>query len=504
MNVIERIAGLWPDGFTQAGFGKGPLMRRLRSIAVWDSPTFMTWASFLTRSLGLLALLPLVLTRFSGQEVAVYLLFNVTIGLRSVADFGFTPTFVRYISYCISGARSLQDFKPSEEANPSALPNYALLGQVVGSMRQLHLWGGIATLAAFATIGTIAVSRQVNLLGDPQRGWIAWAVIVVTMGVAYWANQFAAWLQGLNHVAMLRRWEAIFNLLGASAAALVLLYGGSLLGLVITIQVWTLASCIRNAVLARRVMNGWLTRAPRRGTRESLTAVWGPAWRTGLGVAMNLGLVQLTGVFFAQLIEGERLASLLLALRLIAVVAEFSQAPFYSKLPLYSRLYSTGELTDLVRIAGRGMTLSYGAFLSGWIGLGILGPWLFRVLNTTTLFPAPELWALMGLAFLVYRFGAMHIQLYNATNHIISHVADGVSGALYVAGLLILIPAVGVMGVPLSLLVAYLGFYSWYAAKHSYRLIDTNFFQFERRAAIPALACALLYIAVVFGWPLLG
>jgi hypothetical protein len=440
----------------------------------------------------------------SGQEVAVYLLFNVTIGLRSVADFGFTPTFVRYISYCIGGARSLQDFKPSEVASSAAPPNYVLLGQVVGSMRQLHLWGGIATVVAFATIGTIAVSRQVNLLGDSQRGWIAWAVIVVTMGVAYWANQFAAWLQGLNQVAMFRRWEAIFNLAGAAAAALVLLFGGSLLGLVIAIQIWTLASCIRNAVLARRASNGWWMHAPRRGTRESLRAVWGPAWRTGLGVAMNLGLVGLTGVFFAQLIEGERLASLLLALRLIAVVAEFSQAPFYSKLPLYSRLYSTGEFSDLVRIAGRGMTLSYGAFLSGWIGLGFLGPWLFRVLNTTTPFPAAGLWALMGLAFLVYRFGAMHIQLYNATNHIIMHVADGVSGALYVVGLLILIPTVGVMAVPLSLLVAYLGFYSWYGAKHSYRLIKTSFFQFERRAAIPALACALIYIAVVFGWPLLG
>ena len=160
---------------------------------------------------------------------------------------------------------------------------------------------------------------------------------------------------------------------------------------------------------------------------------------------------------------------MLLALRLIAVVSAFSQAPFYSKLPLYARLYSSGDYSSLVRFAGRGMQFSYAAFLLGWIGLGLAGPRLFDAIGASTPFPPSQLWTLIALAFLVHRFGAMHIQLYNATNHVIMHIADGVSGGLFVVSVLALGPRFGVLAIPLSQLIAYVGFYNWYGAMHSYR-----------------------------------
>jgi hypothetical protein len=477
------------------------ILKFFQSISVWDSPTFMTWASFLTRSLGMLALLPLVLVRFREQEIAVFLLFNVMIGLRSLADLGFSPTFVRYIAYCIAGAKSFHQVIDDQGSKAKTRPNLELLAQVVGAMRQFHRWGALATLLVFAGVGTIAASRQVRLLENPEEGWQAWVVIVITMGFAYWANQFSAYLQGLNEIASLRRWEAILNVLGTTAAALVLLLGGRLFGLVMAIQLWTIVSCMRNWVLARQAFHGWWKQAPHSGTREVMREIWPPAWRTGIGTAANMGLVQITGVLFAQFLHGLALAELLLALRLIAAIAEFSSAPFYSKLPFYSHLYSTGNRTELLRIAGRGMTLVYGAFLSTWIGMGIAGPWLFRTLHTKTPFPSTVLWALLGLAFLVHRFGAMHLQLYSTTNHIIMHVADGISGVIYIIGLGLLTSHFGVLAVPLSQLIAYLGFYCWYSAVHSYRLIGIGFFRFERLAALPAILCGLIYVGLVLTWP---
>jgi hypothetical protein len=46
-------------------------------------------------------------------------------------------------------------------------------------------------------------------------------------------------------------------------------------------------------------------------------------------------------------------------------------------------------------------------------------------------------------------------------------------------------------------LVAYGGFYAWYASFHSYRFAKQTFFAFERKAAIPAGAVALAYATVV-------
>ena len=459
----------------------------------------MTWASLVTRSAGWLVLLPLVLTRLDSQEVAVFLLFSVMTGLRNLADFGFGPTFIRYIAYCMGGARSLGNITKPHRERGDGRPNLELLSEVVGSMRQLHRWVALAVLGLFAIVGSIAVDRQINLLADPGEGWLAWTAVVIGIVFTYWANQFAAYVQGLNHVALLRRWEALFNALGIASSIAVLLMGGGLVGLVVTVQLWLILSGVRNWLLARRVFDGWWTGAPRHGSGATLAETWAPAWRTGLGSAMSMGVVQLSGVLYAQRIGGEELAALLLALRLIAVVSAFSQAPFYSKLPLYARLYSSGDYSSLVRFAGRGMQLSYAAFLLGWIGLGLAGPRLFDAIGASTPFPPSRLWTLIGLAFLVHRFGAMHIQLYNATNHVIMHIADGVSGGMFVVSVLALSPRFGVLAIPLSQLIAYVGFYNWYSAMHSYRLIQVGFFRFERVAALPALGFALLYVGLAFG-----
>ena len=460
----------------------------------------MTWASLVTRSAGWLVLLPLVLIRLDSQEVAVFLLFNVMTSLRNLADFGFGPTFIRYVAYCMGGARSLESISAPDSKSGCGQPNLKLLAQVVGSMRQFHRWVALGVLALFGLGGSMAVGRQINLLADPDSGWGAWAVVVVGIGFGYWANQFASYVQGLNHVALLRRWEALFNVLGIASSIVVLLLGGGLAALVVTGQVWLILSGVRNWLLARQVFDGWWTGAPRHGDRVTLAQTWSPAWRTGMGSAMSMGMVQLSGVLYAQLIGGAELAALLLALRLIAVVSAFSQAPFYSKLPLYARLYSQGDYSRLVQLAGRGMQWSYAAFLLGWIGLGLTGPWLFDAIQASTPFPPSSLWTLIGLAFWVHRFGAMHIQLYNATNHVIMHIADGVSGVLFVLSLLVLSPGFGVLAIPLGQLIAYLGFYNWYSAMHSYRLIQVGFFRFERFAALPATGCALLYAGTTLGF----
>ena len=71
---------------------------------IWNSPTVMTWVSFLVRSLSLIVVLPLILTRFSTEEIALWYLFITIIGLQMFVDMGLSPTFSRVISYAMGGA----------------------------------------------------------------------------------------------------------------------------------------------------------------------------------------------------------------------------------------------------------------------------------------------------------------------------------------------------------------------------------------------------------------
>ncbi len=97
------------------------------------------------------------------------------------------------------------------------------------------------------------------------------------------------------------------------------------------------------------------------------------------------------------------------------------------------------------------------------------------------------------------RYGAMHLNLYSTTNHIISHVANGVSGVVFVVVSALLVPRAGVYAFPAGLLAGNLGFYAWYSALHSYRAFNLRFWSFERWSMLPPLTIVLLYI----GWAML-
>jgi len=94
------------------------------------------------------------------------------------------------------------------------------------------------------------------------------------------------------------------------------------------------------------------------------------------------------------------------------------------------------------------------------------------------------------------RYGAMHIQLYSTSNHIIWHLANGIAGVLMVVISVVLFPLLDVLAFPLSILGGYLGFYSWYAALHSYKEFKLSFWSFEKNVMLLPLSVALIYSGI--------
>lgn len=462
----------------------------------WDSPTLTTGASFAVRSLGLLLVLPLALRRFEAQEMAVFLLFNLIIALRALLDFGFSLTVVRSVSYAWGGAAGLQP-GATAAAGTRAEPNWRLLGEVTDVMRRIYNGMALLALAVFGLGGTLAVARPIRLLDQPAEAWAAWAIIPAGLAVNFWGTRFATFLQGLNQVALVRRWEAVFSVLGSVAAGAVLLGGGGLLGVIAVSQAFLVLGALRNRWLARRALGGWLA-AHRPGpvVPERWREIWAPAWRTGLGLCAGWGAVQLTGLLLAQAGQGAELASLLLGLRLMSFIGDFARSPFYSRLPQFSRLMAQGDRAGLLAAARRGMLLTYAGFLTLWIGLGVAGPWLLAAVGSRTSFPDPVFWSLLGLAFLLHRFGGMHLQLYLTTNRVNLHIADGGAGVIYVGALALLLPRFRGLAMPLAMLAAYGGFYVWYALAHSYGIFGRPLLRSEGRVAVPSLILALSYTAI--------
>jgi O-antigen/teichoic acid export membrane protein len=465
-------------------------------VAIWNSPTLMTWGSVGTRLLSLAIVLPLVLKKFTAAEIALWLLFATIIGLQMLADMGFGPTFTRIIAYAMGGSdsSSLKDVDVKRSSPDNIRPNWQAIGHIVVTMRSIYTRITLLSFLILAIFGSWSLLKPISHVADTGSAWLAWGTVLLTTTIALKGNIFSSYLQGINQIALLRRWE-IFASLGAIFSSFaVLLLGGRLLSLVVANQTWTILNIFRNRWLCRAVESGRYRQYSGSMIHpEVFNAAWQSAWRSGLGIFMGYGFVQASGILYAQMSSAANVASYLLALRLIQAISQFSQAPFYSKLPLLARLYAQGDYRQQIQVAQVGMKRSYWTYILGFISVGLFADPLLHMLHSNASFVSPSLWMILGLAIFAERYGAMHLQLYSTTNHIVWHVANGVTGIIFLIASLVLVGLIGVYAFPISMFISNIGFYAWYSAGFSYRAYDLHFWSFERSTMILPLCIASVY-----------
>ncbi len=370
------------------------VLRRL-----WHSPTFTTWGSLAIRLLSVVFVLPLALVHFSTAEVAVWQLFASMVTLVLILDFGLAPTFSRFIAYARGGAR-ISDFADISKRRPvtTSGPNSAVMAAVIASMRRAYAAVTLIALVSAGVGGTYLLRTPVEALNSPAligQAWAAWALILISCGFSFWASAFAAVLQGLDRIAELRRWEILTSAAQIASSAIVLASGGGLLALVASTQCWVIFGLWRNWALLRRATPD-LRHINATSHPLVLSAIWKSAWRSGVGILLSQGIIQSSGLFYAQVADATSLAAYLLALRVITLISQFSQAPFYSKLPRLASLYVEGNRGEQLLLAQRGMRLAHWVFIAGVVVVLVFAQPILNLIGSHTPFVSREIWALMA------------------------------------------------------------------------------------------------------------
>jgi hypothetical protein len=460
---------------------------------LWHSPTITTFGGFAVRSLSLVILLPLVLVRLTAEEISVWYLFAAIASLQVLLDLGFSSTFARVVAYAMggTGVHALGD----PRSGGAGAPEWDAVARIWSTIHYLYLRLAACWLLLLGTLGTLAVRGPIALLPDGAGAWWGWALVAAASAIALRGMAFSSFLLGVGEVALVRRWDIATALGSLLSAVAVLLLTPDLLALVIAYYVWPVLNVLRNRWLARQVLGGRTRTFP--GPRRDalvLAAVWPSGWRTAIGTATVYGLVQVSGVIFAQFNEAATAAAYFVALRLIQAVSQASQAPFYSKLPAFARLYAEGRKDELIRRARRGMAYAYLVFVAGFILLGVMGGPLLTAIGAKVEFPAPAMWGLLGIAFFAERYGAMHLNLYATTNKVINHIVGGGAGITYVIAGIALLPVLGMHALPVALIAGNAVFFVAYTASRSYRALDLDPWSFERGAVLPYLAIVAAYL----------
>src|SRR5690349_7392610 len=106
------------------------MLRARNSTVVWS------WMfNGLRLAIGVL-LLPLVLRKLSNEEFGMYGVLLSLAQLATMFDFGFSPAVMRFVSYAMDGADSLQPHGVTRSAGTG--PNFRLLWQLFFTTRALY------------------------------------------------------------------------------------------------------------------------------------------------------------------------------------------------------------------------------------------------------------------------------------------------------------------------------------------------------------------------------
>lgn len=467
---------------------------------LWHSPTVTTWGSLGVRMASVIVLLPVVLVRFPPEEVAVWQLMSVLFMLGLMLDFALAPTFTRLLSYARAGVPTTEMGRPAPtpaavSANAGDAAAAESLGAVFGTMRWLYIRIALAMTLLLVVLGSWALMKPIGQMADGTEAWMAWGIVVVSFGFALWGGCFSATLQGMDNIAELRRWEMLFGLAQVATSVVVLVSGGGLLALLAASQTWVVIGVARNFALLRR-RHPRLSGAATGATPAVMTAAAGPAWRSLVGVLCSMGLIQMSAVYYGQVLPAGELAAYLLGLRLITMVSQFSQAPFYTKIPGMANAYGAGQTSVVLQSARVGMQRAHWAFVIGALSAAVAAPWVLTLVQSRTVFMPGPVFAVLAFAFWLERLGAMHIQLYSLTNHVVWHIANGATAIIVLTATVVLTSSAGMLAFPIAMLLGYAAFYCPFSMRKSAVAFGLRLRSFERGVSFAPGAVLLAGLAL--------
>jgi len=464
------------------------------------SATFSTWLSFASKALGLLMLTPVLLVRFEPSEITVWYLLLTLISLQTLADFGFSTTFSRAISYTLSGVEKLADVHSrTTRLEGPFLMNRNLMIQVLSTMRFIYFRMAVIAFLVIGVAGTAILWTPIQRTAIPQYAWVAWTFTLFTIGITFWGNFLSAYLQGINKIALLRQSEAAWTIAGLFVATTIAWFGGGLLPIIGAYQLFNIGNVFWNWHLSARSHEGVLLESSSKILdRDVFGFVWPAAWRSGLGAISSVMLVQhFPAVVFAHLAVPEVSAAFMLSSRIMSAIVQIAQAPFYSKIPTLSRLYADQHYDDVVYVASRGMQKTYILFAAGVFITGISAPYALDCIGSKSNMVTPLYWFSMSFAFAIDRFGAMNMQLYSLSNHIVWHLANGATGLLFLGVSFLLYSWVGPWCSPIAMASSYALIYTPLSLALAHNHFNLHGWQHEVKTfAIPTLI--VIFLAIIF------
>jgi hypothetical protein len=408
----------------------------------------------------LLAVTPLLVTRFSSEELSAWYLFGSAAGFSGILAGRVAYSFSQMIAFGMGGARDAKPIARTRVLGENAGPNWELVERVFATMGSINSLLSLATVAASAILSGWALFGVLDGASAESAREIWWAFALFNAGVLVelFCRQFASALRGAGHVALGNRSDIVVNLLSVCASIVALWLGAGIAVLMAVNQGIATLGQSRFLYLLHHVEEGRFARFRRFAWDRSVIADGLlPSWHGFLQALGSVGAYRLSGVVLARVMEASVSASYLFTLNMVFALAQYAETPFRSLAPYWGKELAKGSsrLAGAVRKRTRwSLWLLSGAMLV----LSTAGPAVLELIGARTALLSQPLCLLMGLVFLIRGAYGLAFGVCALGNHIVCYREQMLVGIVSSVALFGVVSEAGVLGALLALLVPQLLF----------------------------------------------
>lgn len=456
-----------------------------------QSPTLMSWLSMVARIGSNAALVFLIAIKFKPAEISI-LFFLLTISnLYFLADLGLGPLFVRLFAHAFGGS-SLDELTANlKNDNQTFLsnhdPNWSTIATVFYLQHVFFIGIALAALFIGGVAGSWLLLPLISRLASPLEGWGAWAVVLISSTVILGGKTYSNFLLGCDRIAIQKKYETLLSTVAAVGGVLCVFFAPNLVVISAIYFGVPVLSVLVTRHIANRVHGGQLALS-RTDTFEAgvARALWPQTWRMSIGILLSQVVLNFSSLLVTRSAEPLIAAQLLFSLRLIRILDTFSAAPITVTLPSMVRLHLQGNSADFATSIERTTLLSISVIIFPGLLIAIFGQGLLNIIHSRVeLLPTND-WLLLVAAAALMRYGAVHLQFVTIQNKVLWHIANGISGTLFLGSLLI---ATRFLTAATAYAFAYfIGaslFYAPYSVVNSYRMLKP---EVRRRDMLIAIA----------------
>jgi hypothetical protein len=225
--------------------------------------------------------------------------------------------------------------------------------------------------------------------------------------------------------------------------------------------------------------------------------IFAAIYKTGFSILLGFATVQCLTLYVGKIATVENAISFMFMIKVISVLRQFSNVPFYSSLTTLNTLFANNS-TDLLSRYRKYSSFTYLVYIAGMVGLALVIP--FSRSFDLEVFPSGLTsleWLLISSIFLSERISMVALNLFTLTGRVVWHRTNLIAAASILIGVVLFSDYYGYVACFIALYIGYvlvLPILSTYYASQMSSAVDrrTDIFAYSLAAGVSTVALVVL------------